>query len=111
MRRGLMNTLLIAFLLLLALDILQIYTHNKHVNVSHQHIQTVCCRGEVQGLVASVHGDVAESAAIAWVRVILNSNLLSILQTCRQTVKWVCSARVHVHVYSIGALLVTNTRT
>ena len=49
--------------------------------VSHQHIHTVCCRGEVKALIPTNSGCAAESAAIAGARVILNTNLLSILQT------------------------------
>ena len=48
--------------------------------LSHQHIHAVCCRGEVEGLVTAVHGDTTESAVIAGVRVVLNTNLLSVLQ-------------------------------
>lgn len=48
---------------------------------SHQHIHTVCCRGEVKCLVPTDCGCAAQSAAIAGARVVLNTNLLSILQT------------------------------
>ena len=61
------------------------YMNVQIVIISHQHIHTVCCGGEVKGLVASVHCHIAESAAIARVRVILNTNLFSILQACIPT--------------------------
>ena len=93
--------------------------HYKYmsVQISHQHIHTVCCGGEVKGLVASVHCHIAESAAIARVRVILNTNLFSILQTCIPTRWWswstcVCGSRVlyTVSVYK-GLLMIINMNT
>lgn len=85
---------------------------------AHQHICSMCCRAEVQAVIASIHNNIAQCASVLWVQLVRCPHLHCVLQACsgaavlaelETQLEWICENLAYPNVTHISGVTFPGT--